>query len=140
VALKRGLILGSITFSMVLICPDFIMAQMEPIYRFKNTNIPVGIIIKDQVLEKGAYDLDFCRTSSPVLYFVRIMKKGKILDILQGEEFPYDFEEGRRIAGQPTLKMSRNQNEKTLVLIFESGILAKKYSKLRARFIISYED
>jgi len=135
--LRRVLTICSIILSIILFCPDFILAQMDPIYRFKNVNIPVGIKIEDQILEKGAYDLDFCRTSSPVAYFVRIMKRGKILDILQGEEFPY---EDRNIPNKPTLKMNRNESENLLILVFESGTSARNFPKLRARFKIQYED
>ena len=135
--LRKVLTICSIILSIILFCPDFILAQMDPIYRFKNVNIPVGIKIEDQILEKGAYDLDFCRTSSPVAYFVRIMKRGKILDILQGEEFPY---EDRNIPSKPTLKMNRNESENLLILVFESGTSARNFPKLRARFKIQYED
>ena len=138
--LKRVLTICSIILSIILICPDSILAQMEPMSRFKNVNIPVSLKIKDQILEKGAYDLDFCRTSSPVAYFVRIMKRGKILDILQGEEFPYGITEDRDMPNKPTLKMTRDQSEKLLILVFESGTLAKNYSKVRARFKIQYEE
>ena len=135
--LKRILTICSMILSIILFCPDFVLAQMDPIYRFKNVNIPVSIKIKDQIMEKGAYDLDFCRTSSPVAYFVRIMKRGKILDLLQGEEFPY---EDRNIPNKPTLKMNRNESENLLILVFESGTSARNFPKLRARFKIQYEE
>ena len=137
---KRVSVICSVILSTMLFFADLAIAQMDPIYRFKNTNIPISLKIKDQILEKGAYDLDFCRTSSPVAYFVRIMKRGKILDILQGEEFPYGITEDRDMPNKPTLKMTRNQSEKLLILVFESGTLAKNYSKVRARFKIQYEE
>ncbi len=143
--LKRVLTICSIILSIILFYPDFIFAQMDPIYRFKNANIPVSLKIKDQILEKGAYDLEFLRTSSPRLYFIKIMKRGKILDLLQGEELPYDGTEGDiarnlDIPSNPTLKMTMNKSEKLLILVIESGRYARKYPMLRARFKYQYEE
>ena len=129
----------------MLFFADLAVAQMDPIYKFKGVNIPVRLKIKADILEKGAYDLVFLRTSSPVLYFIKIMKGGKILDLLQGEEFRYDGTEhdlarNSDIPSNPTLKMNVNESEKLLILIFQSGRLAKKYPLLRARFKLQYEE
>jgi hypothetical protein len=138
--LKRVLTICSIILSIILFCPDSILAQMEPMSRFKNVNIPVSLKIKDQILEKGAYDLDFCRTSNPPAFFVRIMKRGTFLDLVQGEVFPYDTTEDRNIPNKPTLKMTRDQSEKLLILVFESGTLMRSCPKARTKFKISYEE
>jgi hypothetical protein len=137
---KSVLIRRFVILSIVLFCPDFIMAQMDVIYRFKNVNIPVSLKTKDQILGKGAYDLEFCRSANPETFFVRIMKRGKILDLVQGEEFPYGVAEDRDIPYKPTLKMNKNQSDKLLILAFESGIGAKFCPKTRARFKIPYEE
>ena len=129
----------------MLFFADLAIAQMNPIYRFKGVNIPVRLKIQANILEKSAYDLEFLRTSSPVLYFIKIMKRGKILDLLQGEEFPYDGTEGdiarnSDIPTNPTLKMTMNKSEKLLILVIESGRYARKYPMLRARFKYQYEE
>lgn len=138
--LKRILIIFSLILSITLFFADFVMAQMNPIYRFKDISIPVSLKIKDGPLGKGVYDLEFCRASSGPFYYVRIMKKKKVVDTLQGEEFPYGIAKDRNIPSKPTLKMNRNQSEKLLILVFESGTQTKIYPLIRARFKIQYEE
>ena len=142
---KRVLVICSAILSTMLFFADLAIAQMDPIYRFKGVNIPVSLKIKDNILEKSAYDLEFLRTSSPVLYFIKIMKGGKILDLLQGEELRYDGTEhdiarNRDIPNKPTLKMTMDKSENLLILVFESGRYHRKYPMLRARFKYQYEE
>jgi hypothetical protein len=114
------------------------LAQMTPIYRFKNVQIPLGLKLEDKALPKGAYDLEFLRTSSPVLYFMKFMKGGKILGVVQGEEWPYapagEVYEDRSVPKEPTLKMTVNREKQLLNFIFESGKVALNYPMIRARF------
>lgn len=144
---KNGVLVIFSGFLLVgLLFTDLAIAQMTPIYRFKGVNVPVKVKIKDKILEKGAYDLEFLRTSSPVLYFVRIMKGGKILDTFQGEEWLYaqgiasDVAYSSEVPQKPTLKMTLNKSEKSLTLVFESGRSAVKYPLMRARFKLPYEE
>jgi hypothetical protein len=142
---KRVLVICLAILFTMLFFADLAIAQMDPIYRFKGVNIPVRLKIKDTILEKSAYDLEFLRTSSPLSFFIKIMKGGKILDLLQGEEFRYDGTErdignNPDIPTKPTLKMSMNKSEKLLILVFESGIHHGKYPMLRARFKYQYEE
>jgi hypothetical protein len=112
----------------------------------KGVNIPVSLKIKDKILDKGIYDLEFRRTSSPVLYFVGIMKGGKTLALVQGEEWPYgtgivsDIAKNRSIPEKPTLKMAKNTDEKLFIVIFESGRWASNYPMVRAKFKFPYEE
>ena len=115
---KRVLVICSAILSTMFFFADLAIAQMDPIYRFKGINIPVRLKIKDNVLEKSAYDLEFLRTSSPLLYFIKIMKGGKILDLLQGEEFRYDGTErdignNPDLPAKPTLKMTMNKSARS---------------------------
>ena len=144
---KSGvLVIFSCLLLAVLFFADLAMAQMDPIYRFKGVNVPVKLKIKNKILEKGTYDLEFLGTSSPVLYFVRIMKGGKILDMFQGEEWPYaseivpDVAHSAEAPQKPTLKMALNRSEKLLTLVFESGRTAAKHPLMRARFKLPYEE
>ena len=142
---KRVLVICLAILFTMLFFADLAIAQMDPIYRFKGVNIPVRLKIKADILEKGAYDLEFLRASSTVSYFIKIMKGGKILDLLQGEEFRYDGTErdiarNPDIPTKPTLKMAINRSEKLLILTFESGRYHRGYPLLRARFKYQYEE
>jgi hypothetical protein len=123
-----------------------VLAQGVPLNRFKGINIPVSLKIQDKIFEKGLYDLQFRRTPSPVLFYVGIMKRGKILGVVQGEEWPYgtgivsDIAENRDIPDKPTLKMAKNTDEKVFIVIFESGRWTRSYPMVRARFKIPYEE
>lgn len=137
-------------FSLVLILAFLfvaqVLAQMTPVNRFKGVNIPVSLKIKDKILAKGVYDLEFRRSSSPVLYYIGIMKGGKTLGLVQGEEWPYgtgivsDIAKNRDIPEKPTLKMSKNAGEKLFTFIFESGRWTRAYPMVRVRFKFQYEE
>jgi hypothetical protein len=143
---KRAFAVFSIVFVIVSFCADLAMAQMIPLYRFKGVNLPVKLKVKDKSIDKGAYDIEFLRTSSPVLYYIKFMKKGKILEVLQGEEWPYahgiasDAATDRSVPTSPTLKMSKNTSDKLLIFVFESSRNALNYPLIRARFKIPYEE
>ncbi len=112
-------------------------AQMNVILRFKKVAIPVDLRIENSTLPKGLYDLEFLRTPSPLSYYLRIMKEGKILHLIQGEEFRYD--DPKKIPKKPTLSMGKDTARKLLIIVFESGSYATTYAKLRIRFQIGYE-
>jgi hypothetical protein len=144
--LKRVLIISSLALLMMLYFTDFAVAQMNPLYKFKGINIPVSLKIKDAVLEKGVYDLEFLRTGSPVLFYLKIWQRGKALHILQGEEWVYgsgivsDVAENPNIPSKPTLKMTRNSSTKLLTIVFETGRWHGAHPLLRARFKFQYQD
>ncbi len=143
---RKALARCSSIVSLTLLSAVLVLAQMIPLNRFKGVNIPVNLKIQDKILEKGVYDLEFRRTSSPVLYYVGIMKSGKTLGLVQGEEWPYgtgivsDIYENRDIPPKPTLKMAKNADEKLFMIIFESGRSASKYPMVRAKFKLPYEE
>jgi hypothetical protein len=112
---------------------------MDSIYRFKGVEIPLTLKIDGAILEKGTYDLEFLRTPSPLFYYLKIMKKGKILHVVQGEEFAYPTD-ARDIPPNPTLKMTKNVMRKSLIMIFESGRRALLYPLLRARFELPFGE
>jgi hypothetical protein len=143
---KKSLACCSLVLFLTLLFAVLVLAQITPLNRFKGVNIPVSLKIKDKILEKGVYDLEFRRTPSPVLFYIVIMKGGKTLDTLQGEEWPYgtgivsDIFENPDIPQKPTLKMAKNKDEKLLIIVFESGRETGKYPMVRARFKIPYEE
>lgn len=136
--LKKYRTLGFMAAMLIVLSAALPAELMNPICRFKNVSIPVDLRIGDSVLAKGTYDLEFLRYPSPILYYLRIMKKGTILHLIQGEEFAYDNESV--IPRKPQLKMSRNPSEKTLNLVFESGTDTKIYERARARYRIEYVE
>jgi hypothetical protein len=139
---KKSMTAGSLAFAFFLFFPGQSAAQMNPIYRFKNITIPVDLRIGDSILPKGSYDLEFLRVPNPVAYYLRIIKKGKILHLLQGKDFPYDnsvFTNLSLIPIKPTLKMSKNKGEKLLTLVFESGRYIENYAQIRAIYRLEYE-
>jgi len=138
--MKKITTICSITLAVILSCADLFAADMNPIYRFKGLNIPVSLKIEDKILENGVYDLEFCRVPSTKSYFVRIMKRGRVLEVVQGDDFPYGGTPDRDIPKKPTLKMNINKDKKVLALVFESGIWTSIYPKIRARFEIPYQE
>jgi hypothetical protein len=143
---SKALVSCSLILSLTLLSAGLVLAQGTPLNRFKGVNIPVSLKIQGKILKKGVYDLEFRRTSSPVLYYVGIMKSGKTLGLVQGEEWPYgtgivsDIYENRDIPQKPTLKMAKNTDEKLFIIIFESGRSTSKYPMVRAKFKLPYEE
>jgi hypothetical protein len=132
--------------SLTVLVSGLLYAQLSPIYRFKGAQLPLNLKVQDKILEKGVYDLDFVRTGSPVLYFVRFMKRGKILGMVQGEELPYanglisDVAADKTIPVSPTLKMNIDRDKKLLRLVFESGRHSVNYPMIRARFELPFVE
>lgn len=135
--IKRSRVGCSLAAFFSLFLAGQLTAQMNVILRFKKVTIPVDLRIQDSTLPKGPYDLEFLRTPSPLSYYLRIMKGGKILHLIQGEEFRYD--DPKKIPKKPTLNMGKDTAEKLLVIVFESGSYATAYAKLRVRYRIGYE-
>jgi hypothetical protein len=69
-------VLSVLVFTALLVTA-LVYAQMTPIFRFKGAQLPVKLKVQDKVLEKGAYDLEFLRTSSPVLFLCQVPEEGK---------------------------------------------------------------
>jgi len=135
--LKRDKAACSLVFIFFLFFVGQLTAQMNPIYRFKKVTIPLELNIENSILPKGAYDLEFLR-ANPLSYFLRIWKNGKILHLIQGKEFPYD--DPSTIPKKPTLKMSKNKAEKSLIIVFESGYETPIYGRLRASYRLEYKE
>lgn len=141
---RRTLVSASFVALVVLCGAAVAYAQMASIYRFRDVGVPLTLKVEQTVIEKGTYDLEFVRSSSPVLYFLRFMKRGKILAIVQGEEWPYDVglvtEVARSIPKSPIMKMKVNRAEKLLNFVVESGRNNRDYPNLRAVFKLPFED
>ncbi len=112
--------------------------QMNRIARFRNVPISVDLQFKKSVLSKGMYDLEFMRVPSTKAYYLRIMKKGKILHLVQGENFPYTMIS--EMCNAPRLHMKRDPATNMLVIVVESGAYTKPYSKIRAKYCVACKD
>ncbi len=135
--IKKGRVGFSLAMFFSLCLTARLTAQMNVILRFKKVPISVDLRIKDSVLPNGVYDLEFLRTPSPLAYYLRIMKAGKILHLVQGEFIRY--EDPKKVPAKPVLNISKDTAEKLLIIMFESGSFATKYAKLRVRYQIPYE-
>jgi hypothetical protein len=135
---RKGIAVFSVAAILLFFFAGLPAEQMSTICRFKNVTIPVDLRIEGSILAKGAYDLEFVRYPSPILYYLRIMKKGRILKLLQGKEFAYDNDSV--IPQKPLLKMSKNIVDKTLNIVFESGTDTKIYERVRATYSLEYLD
>jgi len=137
---------GSIAALVVLCVAAFAYAQLASIYRFKDVSVPLTLKIEQTVIDKGTYDLEFMRSSSPLLYYLRFMKRGKILAVVQGEEWPYaggliaDVASDRSIPKSPVMKMKINRDDRLLSFVIESGRNNLNYPMLRAAFKLPYEE
>jgi hypothetical protein len=127
-------------FPAFFLCIGFALpltSQMNTIVRFKKVPIPVALFIEKSILPKGAYDLEFLRVPNPKAYYLRIMKKGKILHLVQGKDYPYT--EITQIPKAPKLHLSRDTATNMLIIVMDSGAYTKPYSKCRARYCIACE-
>jgi hypothetical protein len=111
--------------------------QMNRITRFNKVPIPVDLYFGKSILPKGTYDLEFLRVPNPKAYYLRIMKKGRILHLVQGKDYPYT--EIKQIPIAPKLHLSRDTAANMLIIVMDSGAYTKPYSKCRARYCIACE-
>jgi hypothetical protein len=143
---KRSFVISGAAALIGALLTTLVYAQMTPIYRFRDVQIPLDIKIEAKVLTKGAFDVEFMRTSSPVLYYLKFMRRGKILGIVQGEEWPYaggvisDVPKDKTIPKSPTMKMTINRTDQLLNFVVESGKNALVYPLVRARFKLPIAD
>jgi len=111
--------------------------QMNPITRFRNVSIPIALYIEKSILPKGEYDLEFLRVPNPKAYYLRIMKKGRILHLVQGKDYPYT--EKKQIPRAPKLHLSRDTAANMLIIVMDSGAYTKPYANCRAIYQIACE-
>lgn len=135
---NKGKAACALALCVFLFAGGMLTAQMNPITRFKKVSIPLDLRIEDSILPKGEYDLEFVRVPNPLAYYLRFMKKGKIMHVIQGKDLPY--ETGSKIPRKPVLKMSRNTAEKSLLIVFESGSDTEIYGQLRLSYRLEYKE
>jgi hypothetical protein len=134
----RELLMKRVTLVRVGVCIVLALAavaapaqeSLDSIYRFRGLKIPVAVI------ESGPCDLEFLKARDSGQLFLRLIKKGKVMDLVAGRESAYA--EGEAVPGKPTLKMAKDSGAGELILTFESGKDHRIFPSLRAKFPIPY--
>jgi hypothetical protein len=140
----RELLMKRVTLVRVGVCIVLALAavaapaqeSLDSIYRFRGLKIPVSLKVKDAVIECGPCDLEFLKARDSGQLFLRLIKKGKVMDLVAGRESAYA--EGEAVPGKPTLKMAKDSGAGELILTFESGKDHRIFPSLRAKFPIPY--
>ena len=109
--------------------------QMNRIAYFRNVPISIDLQFTKSTLSKGIYDLEFMRVPNTKAYYLRIKKKGKILHVVQGENYPYT--KITEMSNAPRLHMNRDADTNMFIIVVESGAYSKPYSKIRAKYCMA---
>ena len=112
--------------------------KMDSIYRFRGIKVPMNLKIKDVIVESGSFDLEFLKAADSEDLYLKLFKKGDVLDVIKGEEWAYSGTED--VSGKPTLKMARDTGNNMLILTFESGKDHRIFPLVRAKFSIPYVE
>ena len=112
--------------------------SLDSIYRFRGLKLPLSLKVKDVVIESGPCYLEFLKSRDSGQLFLRLIKKGKVMDLVAGREAGYS--EGDAVPGKPTLKMAKDADAGELILTFESGTDHRIFPGLRAKFPVPYVE
>jgi hypothetical protein len=112
--------------------------KMDSIYRFRGIKVPMNLKIQDVIVEAGVFDLEFLKAADSNDLYLKLFRKGEVLDLIKGEEWPY--EGGDPVDGKPKLKMVRSSSQGRLVFTFESGKDHRIFPLIRARFSVPYSE
>jgi hypothetical protein len=118
---------------------------MKLLCKFRGVTLPYTLKYKNKVLEKGKYDLEAVKRPTATDYYLRIKKRGKVLDLILGEQWDYQTRGTAlmvdpNIPDKPTLNMSKNSAEKTFTIIVETGKKNRFAPFARLRFKFEYEE
>jgi hypothetical protein len=128
-----------LTISLVIILLSPAFSQIEKVCKFKGVEIPFNLKYKDSLLKKGKYDLELLKQTAQPVYYLQIMKRGKKLCLIPGEQLSYDALELEEIPGKPRMTMKKNSAEKMIHIIIETGTITSIYPLIRIRFKMEYE-
>ncbi len=112
--------------------------KMDSIYRFRGIKVPMNLMVKGALVEAGAFDLEFLKAADSADLYMKLIKKGEVLDLIKGEEWPYEGSEP--VDAKPKLKMGRSSSLGALVFTFESGKDHRFFPLIRARFSVPYVE
>lgn len=120
-------------------------SQLKLLCKFSGVNLPYALKYQNMILEKGKYDLEAVKKPTSTDYFLRIKKGGKVLELIQGEQWDYETR-GMALMGDPdipdkcTMKMRKNSEEKVFTIIVETGKKNRAAPFARLRFKFEYEE
>lgn len=112
--------------------------KMDSIYRFRGIKVPMNLMVKGALVEAGVFDLEFLKAADSADLYMKLIKKGEVLDLVKGEEWPYEGSEP--VDAKPKLKMGRSSSLGALVFTFESGKDHRFFPLVRARFSVPYAE
>jgi hypothetical protein len=135
---KRIVMLVALCLLASLATAELAVPKMDSIFRFRGVKVPMNLKIKDAVVEGGVFDLEFLKAADSGDLYLKLIKKGEVLDLIKGEEWPYEGSDP--VDGKPKLKMGRSASQGTLVFTFESGKDHRFFPLIRARFSVPYSE
>lgn len=128
-------VLGLLAASVLTVLAE---PKMDSIYRFRGIKVPMNLTVKGALVEAGTFDLEFLKAADSADLYMKLIKKGEVLDLVKGEEWPYEGSEP--VDAKPKLKMGRSPSLGALVFTFESGKDHRFFPLVRARFSVPYAE
>jgi len=131
-----------VLMSLMLAAPA--AAQLIDIGKFKGVVIPYNLKFKDEVLEKGRYDLETLKNPDNPTCYLRFKKAGKVICLVEGERLWDASRAGDWLASadypdNPQLKMKKNPEEKTLIFTVMTG-RRSLFPFLKLQFKLEYVE
>ena len=142
----KRVIKSFLSFFLVLVFSSPVLtSQLKLLCKFKGLAIPYTLKYQGKVLEKGKYDLEAVKKATSTDYYLRIKKRGKVLDLIRGEQWDYQTRgtylmRDPSIPDEPTLKMKKNMEEKLFTITIETGRKNRIVPFARIRFTFEYEE
>jgi hypothetical protein len=132
-------------FLVLILSSPVLTSQLKLLCKFKGVALPYTLKYQGKVLEKGKYDLEAVKKATSTDYYLRIKKRGKVLDLIQGEQWDYQTRgtylmRDPSIPDEPTLKMKKNLEEKVFYITIETGRKNRIVPFARLRFKFGYEE
>ena len=132
-------------FLVLLLCVPVKSAQLKLLCKFRNVELPYTLKYQNKVFEKGKYDLEAVKKATSTDYYLRIKRRGKVLDLILGEQWDYQTRgmyvmRDPNIPDKPTMKMKKDSAEKIFTIIIETGKKNRTAPFARLRFKFEYEE
>jgi hypothetical protein len=135
---KKALAVAALGLLAVPMLAGLAEPKMDSIFRFRGVKIPINLMVKGVLAEAGTFDLEFLKAADSADLYMKLIKKGEVLDLIKGEEWPYEGSDP--VDAKPKLKMGRSPSQGTLVFTFESGKDHRFFPLVRARFSVPYAE
>jgi hypothetical protein len=129
---------------LIILLASPLFAQFIDLGKFKGVEIPFRLKFKDMVIEKGIYNLETLKSRDTPSCYLRIKKGTKVLCLIEGERLQYEISGMAKMSDpsipqKPRLKMKRNDEEKVVYFMVETG-RDSLFPYLWLRFKMDYEE